>query len=779
MKITNNILHKTIDPNVGEYKNYLEVSTLLNGQSIADSDVDGTIYIKSNNVYYRRANNSIVDIREFGGKGDGITDNTLAFQKAIDYLLKDRGGVLLIPTGIFLIKGRVYINAPSHIPITIRGTVSKVRNDNSLLSGSSIRRDGIGDIFWVNLKPDGTSFLDVNAQYGAFAVENLNFSAVGSISGVTAFRMFRTRCKFSNITTQRLDYLVFQPDTDSAGAGNYCDQSCFEFITFTNSTKGGLRLRNADSSRIDMIFIESVTATFENLITLLNTRSATVSNILHWTPTVIVPVSGSSLITLLTCSNIHISSMHFERVNTENIFTLGTCRGLTIIGLDQVFSSNTVFNFGSNNRNINISNWNASSDLNSGYYDIVVGAGTTNREITLYDYELLAANGSTLRQININNLSTRQGGALRFNQLEPYIIDVYDNLILERTNITVFLHDASDQAIKTINLPSAVTNKGKKILFVNKTTSTTYTIPSLNNFYIPRDTSTELIPDGTNWSVTSAFEGVRHISVAGSANYTVPYYNAFLTLNNPTADRVLTLPESSIRQGALFIVHNIGTNLNRWSISGVRLPNGTTGVYYFDPGTITSLRSVGSVYDIVSITRANPKRTYTTLSASTSVSYGSDIIQLNPITGTADQTLTLPSADIKNGETITIVNRNENPLYKWLVSPSLRWANGLDFNSLPNNMTVEITSDNTVYRVTGSTGWIDGAISVSGSFNGSATVINFPHGLGTTPVWFNVTPTSVNAAGLFYVTANSSNIIITYLSAPSAGTATYNISYRK
>lgn len=760
------------------------------GQVIYNNNYNGLnpfIWIATNNKWLPFGQVDRITINQFGAVGDNTTDNTVAFQNAIDYLISVKGGTIIIPTGIYRVEGTVYINPETHLPITIRGEISNIRNDNSLLSGPSIRRSTAGVMFKTNIKPDGSAFLGPTAQYSAFAVENLNFSGVGAISGVIAFEMFRTRPIVRNITTQRLDYLVHQPDTDSVGALNYCDQARYEQLRFTNSTKGGLRLRNADTSTIDMIFVENVTSTFENLITLLNTRGATVSNILHWTPTTLTPIAGSSLITLLTCSNIHISSMHFERVTTENIFTLGTCRGITIVGLDTVFESNNIFRFASNNRNINISNWNASSDLNAGMYDVVVNAGVTNREVTFYDYELLASNGTTTRQMTVNNLSTRQGGAIRFNQLKPYIIEAYDTLVLERVNSTVFLYDASDSAIKSINLPNPATNQGEKILFINRTTTTSYTITGLGNteatFFVPRNTSTELISNGINWLVVTPSEIVRHLLVSGSANYTVPYYNAFLTLQSPqTTDREITLPSASARMGSQIIVHNLSTNLTlRWSATNIRNFTGTTGTYYFDPNTIVILRSTGSVWDIVSVSRSNPKRNYTIVAGTASFSaiHATDIVQLNPITGSSDLTLTLVDPSVKTGETITIMNRNESLSYKWNVSPAIRQPNGLDTSILINNSSINLTSDGAVWRVTSSGPDLDGRVAVSGTFNGSATSVSFAHNLGAIPVWFGVTPTNQLASGAFWVTATSTNIVINYASAPTAGTATYNISYKR
>ena len=56
------------------------------------------------------------------------------------------------------------------------------------------------------------------------------------------------------------------------------------------------------------------------------------------------------------------------------------------------------------------------------------------------------------------------------------------------------------------------------------------------------------------------------------------------------------------------------------------------------------------------------------------------------------------------------------------------------------------------------------------SGNGSTTQFTIAHGLATTPSKYYVTPCSADASGSFYVTADSTNLYVNYLSAPPLGT---------
>ncbi|MDD5597635.1 MAG: hypothetical protein PHV82_06805, partial [Victivallaceae bacterium] len=64
------------------------------------------------------------------------------------------------------------------------------------------------------------------------------------------------------------------------------------------------------------------------------------------------------------------------------------------------------------------------------------------------------------------------------------------------------------------------------------------------------------------------------------------------------------------------------------------------------------------------------------------------------------------------------------------------------------------------------------------SGDGSTTSFSFAHGLAATPTHVEITPTSADAAANFYWSANGTNIIINYLTAPPAGTNNVKFTWR-
>jgi len=103
------------------------------------------------------------DVTDFGAKGDGKTDDTDAFQSALDAVASDGGGLVTVPGGKFLIKSHLII--PDNV--TLEGVWRSPQRGIPFTAGTTLLAvEGQGD-------PEGPPFITLNTQ--------------STLSGVTIF----------------------------------------------------------------------------------------------------------------------------------------------------------------------------------------------------------------------------------------------------------------------------------------------------------------------------------------------------------------------------------------------------------------------------------------------------------------------------------------------------------------------------------------------------------------------------------------------------------------
>jgi len=113
----------------------------------------------------------VVSVLDFGAKGDGVTDETEAFQKALDYF-GTKGGTVYAPRGTYLFKGS--LNVPQ--AVTLKGAFESVPSHNG------IRNAGLpkpGD--------DGTTFLVTGGKGNEQAPPFITLNTNSTLRGVLMY----------------------------------------------------------------------------------------------------------------------------------------------------------------------------------------------------------------------------------------------------------------------------------------------------------------------------------------------------------------------------------------------------------------------------------------------------------------------------------------------------------------------------------------------------------------------------------------------------------------
>lgn len=114
MQRKGDVLYGILDSNTGEWFTYDKVTTWIDGSAMTPEKCDRVIYIDPSSYpgeYFRRRYSGPPNVRWFGAKGDGITNDTPAFQKAIDTFqiggAVGNGTTIFIPPGKYLLANLI------------------------------------------------------------------------------------------------------------------------------------------------------------------------------------------------------------------------------------------------------------------------------------------------------------------------------------------------------------------------------------------------------------------------------------------------------------------------------------------------------------------------------------------------------------------------------------------------------------------------------------------------------------------------------------------------
>jgi hypothetical protein len=106
-------------------------------------------------------NKDVYSVLDFGAKGDGKTDDTSAFQKALEAAGRDGGGVVYAPRGNYFFSG--HLNVPR--AVTLKGIWESVPAHNGVRDGSAAKPTDDGTTFLVTENEgneDGPPFILLN-----------------------------------------------------------------------------------------------------------------------------------------------------------------------------------------------------------------------------------------------------------------------------------------------------------------------------------------------------------------------------------------------------------------------------------------------------------------------------------------------------------------------------------------------------------------------------------------------------------------------------------------
>lgn len=144
-----------------------------------------------------------VNVKSFGAKGDGVTDDTAALQAAITYLVQFQGGTLYLPRGIYQVSAAV--NIPNSVSIMGEGQfVTFLRTTSATAAILNITSKGDLEITQLSFTSSVTRtagfYIDMNdSQVVNVYIGHVSmFSYFGGIRWAGAATLDVDQCQFLN-----------------------------------------------------------------------------------------------------------------------------------------------------------------------------------------------------------------------------------------------------------------------------------------------------------------------------------------------------------------------------------------------------------------------------------------------------------------------------------------------------------------------------------------------------------------------------------------------------
>lgn len=249
--------------NINDGGNAIYKIRTLTNQDVIDNSIIIPL-INNESLVAELIYNQELNVKTFGAKGDGVTDDSLIIQKVIDKA--NKGDTIYFPNGDYLVKNlsitkRINLKGQNAPNIDFKGTTLILADDNALIfdiKGTNDYRIVGSNIQYINFKGNNhktTTMLSVkyaqfiNFEYCSF--NNVNGSAIQFActfeSGI--YKSVIRRC--GNEENGAIDFLNFTDNLQSNNVNN------FHIENNTFGLNGGNWIKTENSSNTDILWIKN------------------------------------------------------------------------------------------------------------------------------------------------------------------------------------------------------------------------------------------------------------------------------------------------------------------------------------------------------------------------------------------------------------------------------------------------------------------------------------------------------------------------------------------
>lgn len=361
----NGVSYVTLDARLEAWETIGETSAGRIGDP-STFEAEGTsLSEKTRNEFNQRAFNlkrwSNLKIAVSGG-----FDWSPAIQAAIKYIMELGGGCLLVPPEDYWGLADIFTH-PSNLdpafknsPLTIKGT-TPVTADlyNTVKKVARFIKKQNGSFLGVNYNETTEAVLTGTGVFRNFTIKNIGFYGGGSygtkytkvmnsVNNVKGIEKHNSAINIEDCHFWAMDWGVYDPEKVNL-VDNYCDQSTYRRLGFSNMGTGWIQAYRSDASKFEGIYGYDMATTCQYGIRAKKGESFSIDGIL---------VAGKAmhlaknfkLVSLEYCNGVRVNDMYLERVEGLG-FWLDSCKNITVTELD-VRHYSGVIGKGVNNRNV-------------------------------------------------------------------------------------------------------------------------------------------------------------------------------------------------------------------------------------------------------------------------------------------------------------------------------------------------------------------------------------------------------------------------------------------
>ena len=161
-----------------------------------------------------------VNVKWFGAKGDGIVDDTVAIQAAIDYVNLKKGGEVYLPSGTFSMSNTLILKENVHLKGSF--STSWDTSNGTILKNSTTDVIHIGDS--NNLQGFGLSFITIQGN-----ISNIGLRTYNGANDILLYKISIHNCS-SGVIIDR---------SWTLDANRVATHSCINGFEFVDSSSGG------------------------------------------------------------------------------------------------------------------------------------------------------------------------------------------------------------------------------------------------------------------------------------------------------------------------------------------------------------------------------------------------------------------------------------------------------------------------------------------------------------------------------------------------------------